>query len=182
MDELEKREKKWRLTQNLGFLFPTIMGLALLILVITFIIPNRPAAPDKVTQAMEKLGYSPWDTTEEFRQKWSMGDELTSCLSARTTGIRIDYVQTDNYSNRNRVSGQFSAYMNNVLPFPDDILHDGNHDYSLYCIGSNGHYLLKIEIRKAVLFIEWSSPQTPDVLEFLKEVDCPIPKKMKGWT
>ena len=49
MDEMQKREKKWRLTQNLGFLFPTIMGLALLILVITFVIPNRPAAPEKVT-------------------------------------------------------------------------------------------------------------------------------------
>jgi hypothetical protein len=70
MDETKNRERKWRLTQNLGFLFPTIMGLALLILVITFIIPNRPAAPEKVTKAMEKLGYSPWDTTEEFRKKY----------------------------------------------------------------------------------------------------------------
>lgn len=182
MDELKKREKKWRRAQGAGFLFPGLLALAIVGLVVFFCTPlsELPIRSEKVTRAMESFGSPVTDSTEENREKWDLTDSIARSHSVETDGLRIDFFEAANEPGCSLIEVKLYTEMDKRWRIPDHIAHYSEHNYKLYGLGRNGNYMLYVKWSDRILYLEWSMPNTPAVVEFMKDLNL-YTRQVKEW-
>ena len=95
MDEKQRRERKWRLSQALPFAFPVIIALILVFLV--SISPRfsaySPPAAKEVTEILTGLGYAPYERTESLCNELGIKSGGKTTVSAESGLLEIDFLQ-----------------------------------------------------------------------------------------
>lgn len=182
MDEMQKREKKWRRTQSAGFLFPGLLALAIIALVVFFCTPlsDLPIRNEKIIRTMEGLSCPITDSTEENREKWSVSTSLACSRTAETDGLRIDFFEAANESGCGLIEGKLSAEIDNRWSIADHYLVYNHRRYKIYGAGRDGHYMLYIRWVDKILYLEWDIPHTPAVVEFMKDLNLNT-RKVEDW-
>ena len=182
MDETKKRERKWRRTQGAGFLFPGLLGLAIIALVVFFCTPlsDLPIRSEKVIHAMESFGLPLADSTQENREKWGLSTSLTRSLSVETDGLRIDFFEAANEPCCSLIEGTLSAAIDRRWSIPKHYTVYRHRKYNIFGAGYGGHYMLYVRWNSKILYLEWSIPNTPAVVEFMKDLNL-YTRQVESW-
>lgn len=180
MDEKQKRERKWRRTQNLTFLFPLLLSIILLVVVMVPFIPAyRSISLADAAGVLEELGYSPYDSTDTLCAYWIDTPQPISSVSANSDGLKLDLYQCDNSYPLAILEGFLETYMSRRIPrYPYEGYNDSrNYEVRLY--KSDGCAVMRITLEDTVLFIEWDPDCEDRVLEILDALGYPGEKAMK---
>lgn len=181
MDENQERERRWRMTQNLTFLFPLL--LCILVVYSVFggpISPSRQSLSLKDASAvLRELGYSPYDSTNTLCVRWINEPYQVSSISVESDGLRLDLYQSDNSLPIHGLEGILESYMSNRIPrYPYQGECDGR-NFKAYLYKSEECAVMQIRLDDTMLFIEWDPDCEDRVLEILDALGYPGEKAMK---
>ena len=199
MDEMQKREKKWRRTQSAGFLFPGLLALAVIVIMIAIRIPEYfPLSSGReMTQTLEDLGYIPRDSTEEYRDAWVMGDptwdlyeslgkyerlgdRLMASVSAEADGFHLVFFETAQPAGAMAISGKLYSYFQAVVSIPEHSTNEWTDEYQVVLQKKDGQTYFYVRLENTVLFIRWEEGQEGRAAEILDRIDYPGKDAIKG--
>lgn len=192
MDETQKREKKWRMTQGAGFLFPGFLALAIIVIMVLIQIPEyHPlSSAQKMTQTLEELGYTPWDSTEEYRDAWVtgdriwdlyeslrkdewLGDRLRASVSAEADGFHLVFFETTRPAGAGAVSAKLYSYFQSAITIPQHSANKRTDEYQAVYQEKDGQNYFYVRLENTVLYIRWEDGEAGRVTEILDQIGYP---------
>lgn len=95
MDEKQRRERRWRLSQALPFAFPVIIAILLVfsVLIVPQISEFSPPSAEEVSKTLTELGYTPYTRTEALCNELGIKSGVKTTVSAESGLLEIDFLQ-----------------------------------------------------------------------------------------
>ncbi len=172
MDEKQKRERKWRLTQSLPFALPILGAMALwvFVLLVPIISDYSPASPEKVTEVLTELGYAPYERTESLCDSLGIKSGVKATVTAESGPLEIDFFQLEDRRSMTAVREILGQY---IIARNWGHSMYGERDFRTMSCSYNGEHIMYVQVRNTILLLHYDAAHTQQVTDLLNTLDYP---------
>lgn len=177
MDETQKREKKWRLTQGATLAFPAVMAVILIMILVIFQIPKySPVSPARASKILTELGYTPYERTAALREEFGLGSEIKAGISAASYALEIDFFRAGGSKGAASLREALRSYVRNRGWGYTELL---KMNYFIMSCSSGSQHILFVQLRSTALLIHYGDSQADQVSLLLDSLGYPGADQLK---
>lgn len=139
-----------------------LLAFVALVLFVKFFLTSGAADLDKFRKAAAAAGYTAVDSTEDVRQRWSVGSMLIRSVSVHEDSLRLDFCRLDSADGCRRI------YAAATLPITGEVTESNTAARQIYAVDSPTNFAAKIRSGRMMLYVYTTQEDKADVLAFLE--------------
>ena len=141
-----------------------LLAFVALVLFVKFFLTSGTSDLDKFRKAAAAAGYTAVDSTEDVRQRWSVGSMLIRSVSVHEDSLRLDFCRLDSADSCRRL------YAGMTLPITGEVTESNTAARQIYAVDSPTNFAAKIRSGRMMLYVFTTQEDKADVLAFLESV------------
>ena len=141
-----------------------LLAFVAVILFVKFFLTSGAADLDEFRNAAVATGYTAVDSTEDVRQRWSVGSMLIRSVSVHEDSLRLDFCRLDSADGCRRI------YAAATLPITGEVTESNTFTGQVYAVDSPTNFAAKIRSGRMMLYVFTTQEDKADVLAFLESV------------
>ena len=141
-----------------------LLAFVAVILFVKFFLTSGAADLDEFRNAAVATGYTAVDSTEDVRQRWSVGSMLIRSVSVHEDSLRLDFCRLDSADGCRRI------YAAATLPITGEVTESSTAARQIYAVDSPTNFAAKIRSGRMMLYVYTTQEDKADVLAFLESV------------
>ena len=139
-----------------------LLAFVALVLFVKFFLTSGTSDLDKFRKAAAAAGYTAVDSTEDVRQRWSVGSMLIRSVSVHEDSLRLDFCRLDSADGCRRI------YAAATLPITGEVTESNTFTGQVYAVDSPTNFAAKIRSGRMMLYVFTTQEDKADVLAFLE--------------
>lgn len=151
--------------------FAALLLVCILLYVFLSRSPKTPATVELVTKALEENGFVAVDLTEQYREKWEVGDTVVAAVCTEKEDIRFDFFVFDSEQSAEHIRKQYQSYIReNRYDTPNIIVDEGIYNYILYTIKAKEMYTVNMRVENTLVFAYCNAENMSYVQNIMKDI------------
>lgn len=132
--------------------------------------PKTMATAESVWSILENNGFEPFDSTEEYKEKWNNG--VIKVVSMTDDDVNFNFFVFSDDETADQARGEYISYIRwNRYGVPNIEIGEGARNYIIYTLTANGMYSVDIKVGNTLIFAYSDEENADKIDKIVSEMD-----------
>jgi len=162
-------------SNNVKYILFPVFVVVLLAVILSIVFakghPKTPATVEKVYSTLEKNNLVAADLTNDYQERWKIGNTLENAVGSKDNDLRFDFFVFDSNKSAESIRRQYQSYiLENRYSIPNIEISEGSSNYMLYTIKANGLYTINMRVANTLIFAYCDEENASKLNAIMKEI------------